>query len=198
MEEKYKNVVSVVAGAQVVVPCSGAQAFTDSLAFFTSKLGLRVELISPADDPSIAVIVGLGVRLRLERRDPSTSHDVVPPALVLTCNDLPAVKELLGNGALFASTPATLIESFNSDKDVVAPNGSVITLLSSDPPLVIPPMQQQLIVNKIGSAKDAFKMGRAGMEVGENRGKSLIDPPVQGPDSWPPRRAIHSFTHSHS
>lgn len=87
---------SVEVSAQVVVPCG--QAFTDTLEFFTSKLGFRVELISPADDPRVAVIVGLGIRLRLERTD-SASH---PPALVLTYDDLDAANQLFGKPNCFS------------------------------------------------------------------------------------------------
>jgi len=151
MEEKKEVLTKLSSGvvahahAQVVVSCSGDDAFSDTLAFFTSKLGFRVEIIFPADDPNIAVIVGLGVRLRLERRD--HHHSVPPPSLVLTCEDLSTVQELFGGSNV-----------------ITAPNGSTITLIPSDPPLVIPPLQQQLVINKLGNGKDAYKMGRAGME----------------------------------
>ncbi|MDQ2746233.1 MAG: cupin, partial [Acidobacteriota bacterium] len=52
--------------AQVVVPC---RKFDESLAFFTDTLGFRVEMIFPADAPSVAVIAGYGVVLRMEKSD---------------------------------------------------------------------------------------------------------------------------------
>jgi quercetin dioxygenase-like cupin family protein len=50
--------------AEVIVPCEDLAA---TLAFFTDRLGFRLESIRPADDPRAAVISGYGVRLRLER-----------------------------------------------------------------------------------------------------------------------------------
>ncbi|MGH9838580.1 MAG: cupin domain-containing protein [Blastocatellia bacterium] len=38
----------------------------EALDFFTRRLGFRVDMIAPADAPKIAVLSGLGVRLRLE------------------------------------------------------------------------------------------------------------------------------------
>ena len=53
-----------VRAAEVVLPCSELEL---TLAFFTERLGFRLESISPADDPSVAVITGHGVRIRLQR-----------------------------------------------------------------------------------------------------------------------------------
>ena len=41
--------------AQVVLPCADLD---ETLDFFTGVLGFRVETISPADDPVVAVIAG--------------------------------------------------------------------------------------------------------------------------------------------
>ena len=53
-----------VEAAQIVLPCKDLDA---TLAFFTERLGFRLETIHPADDPSVAVISGYGVRLELAR-----------------------------------------------------------------------------------------------------------------------------------
>jgi quercetin dioxygenase-like cupin family protein len=53
--------------------------FDATLAAFTAKLGLRVDSIFPADAPAIAVLSGLGVRLRLERVLADGSPAFVPP-----------------------------------------------------------------------------------------------------------------------
>ncbi|MEL7158122.1 MAG: AraC family ligand binding domain-containing protein [Actinomycetota bacterium] len=50
--------------AEVLV---GGQPFTETVAFFTDELGFRLQLITPADDPRLAVVEGLGLRLRIER-----------------------------------------------------------------------------------------------------------------------------------
>ena len=49
--------------AEVVVRCGD---LGETLAFFVDQIGFRVDVISPADDPRVAVISGHGVRLRLE------------------------------------------------------------------------------------------------------------------------------------
>jgi len=49
--------------AAVVLPCAD---IARTLAFF-EELGFRVEAVSPADDPVVVVVVGHGLRLRLDR-----------------------------------------------------------------------------------------------------------------------------------
>jgi hypothetical protein len=51
--------------AQVVVPC---RDFAATFGFLT-ELGFQVELVAPADAPSLAVLSGFGCALRLERSD---------------------------------------------------------------------------------------------------------------------------------
>ena len=68
-----------VEAAQIVLPCKDLDA---TLAFFTERLGFRLETIHPADDPSVAVISGYGVRLELAR-----GGDGAPGVLRLLCDD---------------------------------------------------------------------------------------------------------------
>ena len=42
-------------------------ALEPTLAFFVQRLGFRVDAIYPADDPSVAVISGHGISIRLVR-----------------------------------------------------------------------------------------------------------------------------------
>ncbi len=59
----------------IVVPCSD---LSEALAFYCEQLGFRVERISPADDPERAVVVGMGIRLLIER-----NHEGPAPTLCL-------------------------------------------------------------------------------------------------------------------
>ena len=52
-----------ILSAQIVIPCS---QFDATFAALTGQLGFRVEMISPADAPTTAVVSGFGVTLRLE------------------------------------------------------------------------------------------------------------------------------------
>jgi mannose-6-phosphate isomerase-like protein (cupin superfamily) len=49
--------------AESVLPCAD---LGPALAFFVERLGFRVEVIFPADEPQVATICGHGMRLRLE------------------------------------------------------------------------------------------------------------------------------------
>ena len=78
-----------IARAEIVLPAGPDLAAT--LAFFTSRLGLRVEAISPADSPVAATLSGHGVRLRLEpgARDPGllrVACEGAPPPAALAPN----------------------------------------------------------------------------------------------------------------
>lgn len=46
------------------------QPFDDTLAFFTDTLGMRLDRITPADDPALAVLSGHGVNLMIDRGIP--------------------------------------------------------------------------------------------------------------------------------
>lgn len=48
------------------------QPFDETLAFFTDTLGMRLDRISPADDPALAVLSGHGISLMIDRDIPPT------------------------------------------------------------------------------------------------------------------------------
>jgi hypothetical protein len=50
--------------AEVLLP---TQELRDDLPFFTKTLGMRLENIFPADDPSVASFSGHGLRVRIEK-----------------------------------------------------------------------------------------------------------------------------------
>ena len=70
--------------AQVLLPCRDLAA---TLAFFTDRLGFKVNLIFPADSPHTAVVSGHGLTLRLE-----TGAPAAPMTLRLLC-DLAALPD---------------------------------------------------------------------------------------------------------
>ena len=49
--------------AEMPLPCNN---LNETLNFFTDKLGFKIESIFPAEKPSLAVINGYGIRIRLE------------------------------------------------------------------------------------------------------------------------------------
>ena len=124
-----------VRAAEVVLPCSELEL---TLAFFTERLGFRLESISPADDPAVAVISGHGVRLRLVRGAPGPGG-----VLRLACDDPSA----LAGGAT----------------ELVAPNGTRIELARAEPALVLPPLQSSFVLTRLRDGS-RWVSGRAGMQ----------------------------------
>ncbi len=105
---------------------------TPTLAFFTEVLGFRVETIFPAEEPRVASLSGHGLRLRLA---PGGGDQGL---IRLPCEILP---------------PA-------ADQMLAAPNGTRIEWVLADPPIEIPPLAPQFVLNRAGESPGA---GRAGM-----------------------------------
>jgi mannose-6-phosphate isomerase-like protein (cupin superfamily) len=122
-----------IKSAQIVVPCSD---LAETLAFFTERLGFRVEMIFPADAPSTAVISAYGVTLRLE------PGEAQPPLLRLLCD--------------LSSLPK------NTPRELVAPNGMKIELVETNPPIEVPEAKQEFVISRLGGP-DTWGAGRAGM-----------------------------------
>ena len=117
---------------QVVLQC---RSLSETLSFFTDRLGFRVDVISPADDPSVIVISGYGLHLRLERQaeQPSIESSVT---LRLTVDD--------------------------QSSELMAPNGTRILLVQASDELAIPPIASSLIVTRM-KLDEQQTAGRAGM-----------------------------------
>ncbi|MGI8530974.1 MAG: cupin domain-containing protein [Geodermatophilaceae bacterium] len=93
-------------GVEVVLSCADLDPTVD---FFTEQLGFRLDTIMPADDPSVAVLSGYGMGIRLVR-----GGDGEPGELRLYCDDPSTVGEL------------------------VAPNGTRVHLVDPVLPLHVP------------------------------------------------------------
>ncbi len=97
--------IEPIVAAEALLPC---RDLDETLAFFVDQLGFRLEMISPADDPSTAVVSAAGTRLRIMRDaagDPGTIRL-----------------------AIAGGVPRTL----------VAPNGTVVQLAPSLTTVVLP------------------------------------------------------------
>ncbi|MDP9647289.1 hypothetical protein [Paraburkholderia caledonica] len=127
-------------------PIAGVQGFivpmhcTDlpaTMQFFIARLGFRLDAIFPADGPRNAILSRDGFRLRLGL----DVHNGIDTLNVL-CDD-----------------PAQLPGEIS---ELVAPNGVVVRLMHANPPMMLPPTRQQLVLSHAGS--DAhWSVGRAGM-----------------------------------
>jgi len=125
--------------AQVLLPCPDLAA---TLRFFTGELGFKVNMIQPADSPSVAVISGHGVTLRLEAAK-GTETEPSPLVLRLLCDGV----------ALPAETARHLI----------APGGTRVELVDARPPLELPEGRQEFVLAHL-AGEEAWGEGRAGMQ----------------------------------
>ena len=120
--------------AEIVLPCA---ELDPSVAFFTGRLGFRLETIFPAEDPEIAVIAGHGLRLRLARVAAGG-----PGTLRLAC----AEPDRIAEGARL----------------LIAPNGTRIEIVEAEPPLTLPPLAPEFVLSRWDDDA-AWTSGRAGM-----------------------------------
>jgi mannose-6-phosphate isomerase-like protein (cupin superfamily) len=154
-----------VQAAQVVLPCAEVDP---TLEFFTDRLGFRVAAIYPADDPRTVVVSGYGLRLQLQKNGHGD-----PGSIRLLCDDPTAI----GDGAT----------------ELTAPNGTRIELVDADPPVVVPPVQPELVVTKVADAK--WGVGRAGMRYRDlipgRLGGSFIASHIQIPTGGPVPDYVH-------
>jgi quercetin dioxygenase-like cupin family protein len=158
------NPLPDVRAAEVVLPCA---ELPTTLSFFVDRLGFRVDAVHPADDPSVAVISGHGVRIRLER-----GAGGAPGRLRLLCRDP------LAGGAT----------------ELTAPNGTRIEIVPADPPLVLPPLQPSFVLSRASDAAAPME-GRAGMRYRDlipgRQGGRFIASHIHIPEAGPVPDYVH-------
>jgi quercetin dioxygenase-like cupin family protein len=151
--------------AQVLLPCPDLAA---TLAFFTDRLGFKVNLIFPADSPSTAVISGHGLTLGLEAADKVAT----PITLRLLC-DL---------SSLPPGTPHTL----------TAPGGTRIELAELRQPVEVPEGAREFVLSRMA---DSWGVGRAGMQyrdlIPSRLGGRFIASHIRIPEGGPVPDYVH-------
>lgn len=118
--------------AKASISVSG-HPFNETLAFFTDDLGFQLDRISPADDPTMAIVSQGGLSLCLD----------------------PAITEV-------ASSPVVRIES-GAAPSITAPNGVEIEFVEpAVDTVVLPGLAPELVVSLAGDESN-WVIGRAGM-----------------------------------
>ncbi|CAF1466009.1 unnamed protein product [Didymodactylos carnosus] len=164
------NITQYIQSAQIVLSCS---PFDETLAFFTDRLGFRVDIVSPADDPAVVMISGHGLNIRLER---NTGESIQSAG---------TIRLLLAHGSgLFA----------NEITELFAPNGTKIQLVEATAKLVIPSVKQSFVVTKMNTDAQWVK-GRAGMNYRDlipgRQGGRFIASHIQIPNGGPVPDHVH-------
>lgn len=172
MESTKTKTFGEIDSAEVVLLCSD---LGPTLRFFTEDLGFALASLSPADDPAIAVVVGYGLRLRLERAESFNSSDNKHIRLRLY---VASASKDLGDG----------------DSPLTAPNGVQIELVIRDQPLNIPELKPTFVLNKFRDQADWVE-GRAGMRyrdlIPDRLGGRFIASHIQIPTAGPVPDYVH-------
>ena len=156
-----------VRGALVPMSC---QDLEPTLSFLTERLGFRLDSIFPADDPRTAILSGHGLCIRLER----------------------GAQGGVGVIDLLCATPPA-----SQERSVTAPNGVQFRLLAADPPLRLPPAQQELVLTRAPSAADSsgWGLGRAGLRyrdlLPQRHGGAFIASHIRVLDGGPVPDYVH-------
>ena len=141
----------------------------DDISFYTKVLGKRMDMIYPADNPSVAVFSGHGLRLRVEK------DATEPPATLRILTDTP---DSFAEGA----------------RELTAPNGTKIEIGELNPPLVLPATQHSFVVRRLAD-QAPWIIGRAGMQyrdlIPDRLGGSVIVSHIRIPDGGPVPDMVH-------
>ena len=152
--------------AEMLLTCNN---LNETLQFFTDKLGFKMESIAPAEKPSLAVISGYGIRIRLE---PGNNPD--PSSINLLCSE-----------------PASVADG---KLKLTAPNGTCISLIEANSLLNIPKVKQTFVLTKM-SASDQWSEGRAGMQyrdlIPDRQGGYAVASHIRIPHGGPVPDYVH-------
>ena len=137
--------------------------------FFTNTLKMQMDTIYPADDPTVAVFSGHGIRIRIDKY-----ANISPGKIRILCE----------NPNSFADGKKTLY----------APNGTIIEIDEINPPIVLPTTKHSFVVRKLAD-QAPWIIGRAGMHYRDlipNRlGGSIIASHIRIPDGGPVPDMVH-------
>lgn len=145
------------------------QELRDDIPFFTKTLGMRMDMIYPADSPRIAVFSGHGLRLRVEQDAP----------------------EAPGTIRILSDTPDAFADG---QRRLTAPNGTRIEIEELNPPLVLPETTHSFVVRRLADGAP-WIVGRAGMQyrdlIPDRLGGSIIASHIRIPDAGPVPDMVH-------
>ncbi len=144
----------------------------DDIPFFTKVLGMRMDSIYPADDPSVAVFSGHGLRLRIQK----------------------GATEPAGTLRILTDEPDTFAGGARS---LTAPNGTQVEIVPLHEPLVMPETVHSFVVRRLAD-QAPWIIGRAGMHyrdlIPDRLGGSIIASHIRIPDGGPVPDMVHYHT----
>ena len=155
--------------AEVLLPTNELR---DDLPFYTKVLGMRMDTIYPADDPTTATFSGHGLNIRIQKGAP-----VEPGVLRILTDDV----------AGFA----------DGETELVAPNGTKIEIASLTPVAETPAVEHEFQVRRLRD-EAPWIIGRAGMHyrdlISSRLGGAIIASHIRIPDGGPVPDMVHYHT----
>ena len=141
----------------------------DDLPFYTKVLGMRLDMIYPADDPQVAVLSGHGLRIRIQK----------------------GASEAPGTIRILTENPDTFA---GGKRDLIAPNGTRVEIDELNPPLHLPPTDHAFVVRRLAD-QAPWVIGRAGMQyrdlVPSRLGGAILASHIRIPDGGPVPDMVH-------
>ena len=138
------------------------------LGFFGKTLGMRMDMIYPADDPQVAVFSGHGLRVRLQQ----------------------GLDDPAGHLRILTDDP----EFSRGAKGLTAPGGTTVEIDALNPPLVMPDTDHAFVVRRLAD-QAPWVIGRAGMHYRDllpsRLGGSIIASHIRIPDGGPVPDMVH-------
>ena len=163
--------------AEVIVP---TQDLSGDIPFFTKVLGMRMEMIFPADDPSVVVFSGHGLTLRLEA---DAAHIAAGHLRVAVAQS-------------DASEPSELHAAIGG-APLISPGGTQVQVVPLNPPLELPQTAHAFGVRRLAD-QAPWVIGRAGMHyrdlIPDRLGGSIIASHIRIPDGGPVPDVVHYHT----
>ncbi len=147
--------------------CLATTDLRADLGFFGATLGMQLDMIYPADDPSVAVYSGHGLRVRLEQ------GSGVSPTLRILTDDVG-----------FA----------DGKKSLTSPGGTRVEVHLLNAPLEWPTTEHAFVVRRLAD-QAPWVIGRAGMQyrdlIPSRLGGSIIASHIRIPDGGPVPDMVH-------
>ena len=144
----------------------------DDIPFFTKVLKMRMDTIYPADDPTVAVFSGHGLRVRVDAE----------------------ASEPVGTIRILTEDPDRFADGA---RVLIAPNGTRIEIDALNPPFVLPATEHAFVVRKLAD-QAPWVIGRAGMHyrdlIPSRLGGSIIASHIRIPDGGPVPDMVHYHT----
>lgn len=155
--------------AEILLP---TDELRDDLPFYTGTLGMRLDSIYPADNPSNASLSGHGLNIRIDK-----AAQIAPGVLRIMTDDV----------AGFAGGATEL----------VAPNGTRIEIVPLTPTVDTLPVRHEFVVRRLRD-EAPWVIGRAGMHyrdlIPSRLGGSIIASHIRIPDGGPVPDMVHYHT----